>query len=121
MVGVGVSTTPVERSLPAPNYTRDTLCHLADIHTEHSFELLVGADTMEQVHLWHKWDEIVDRFDPIIVGREGYPAREDAPTFPGFSSTEVRERLSQGLGVDHLVPSTILGDLDDLYGKGRGR
>ena len=120
VIGGGVSTCSVEHSLPAPNYTWDTLCHLADAHTDHVFELLVGADTLQQVHLWHRWVDIADRFGPIIVGRQGYPDRDDAPTFPDFSSTEVRDRLAQGLPVGHLVPSTILGELDALYGKEGG-
>ncbi len=117
VVGDGVSTCDVERSLPAPNYTWDTLSHLRTKYEQHSFALLVGADTLEQVHLWHRWSDIAEQFDPIIVGREGYPARDDAPTFPGFSSTQVRGLLAEGREVGHLVPARILEQIDGLYGS----
>ena len=118
IIGEGVSTCDVERLLPAPNYTWDTLTHLQDQYQEHTFVLLVGADTLDQVHLWHRWNDIAEHFEPIVVGREGYPKREDAPTFPGFSSTEVRARLAEGLAVDHLVPASILEQIVGLYGSG---
>ncbi len=120
VVGGAVSTCDVERSLPAPNYTWDTLCHLRATYEQHSFALLAGADTLEQVHLWHRWKDIAEQFDPIIVGREGYPSREDAPTFPGFSSTQVRALLAEGGRVDHLVPARILDQIGGLYGSESG-
>lgn len=98
----------IEAELPTPNYTFDTLSELSRRHPEHSFRLVIGADNLEQRHLWHRWEDIAAGFDPIVVGRAGYAEIPDAPTFPGVSSTQVRRLLAAGSPVDHLVPLAVL-------------
>lgn len=108
-LGPGVEASDVERRLPSPSFTVDTLAHLAQAHPEHRFRLVVGADVLPQVDAWRRWDEIEARFDPIIVGRQGYPAPGDRPSvdFPAVSSSDVRRRLCAGDPVDHLVPQAV--------------
>ena len=93
----------VERDLPVPSYSIVTLRHLASQHPEHSFRLVVGADVLGQLPKWRDWSAIASDFDPIIVGRAGYPPVPDAVSFPDISSTEIRHRLATGAPVDHLV------------------
>lgn len=107
-VGPWVRVSEIEASLPTPSYTIDTMDTIAAAHPMHSFRLVVGADVLPTVSAWKRWDAIVDRYAPIVVGRVGWPDIQDAPTFPGISSTEVRHRVAGGLPVDHLVPSRVL-------------
>lgn len=106
-VGSFVSVCGVEAELPAPSYTIDTLTHLAQRHPEHRFRLVVGADVLPQTPRWKAWDAIAARFDPIVVGRGGYPPIDGAPTFPEVSSTDVRSRLAAGQPIDGLVPAAV--------------
>jgi len=110
-LGVGVAVCDIERHLPAPSFTIDTLRHLAAMHAEHTFRLVVGADVLPQVGAWRSWDEIADRFAPIVVGRQGYPAPEGRASvdFPAVSSSEVRDRLRDGRPVEHLVTAGVRG------------
>ena len=107
-LGPWTQVCTIEATMPSPSYTFDTLEALAAKHPEHSFRLVIGADNLAQRHLWHRWSDIEAGYDPIVVGRAGYPPVPDAPTFPGVSSTVVRERLAQGLSVAHLVPAAVL-------------
>ncbi len=102
-----VSVCEAERDLPVPSYTIDTLDHLAAAHPEHRFRLVVGADLLPDTPRWKAWDRIVARFDPIVVGRAGYPCPPDAVAFPGVSSTEIRARLADGRPVDHLLTAGV--------------
>jgi nicotinic acid mononucleotide adenylyltransferase len=89
---------------------------LRQAHPEDDFSLVVGADTLEQVQLWHRWEDISREFTPIVVGRQGHPAVEGAPCFPDISSSEVRDLLGSGRAVDHLVPAVLVEHLAALYG-----
>ena len=93
--GDGVLVNDVERHLPVPSYTIDTLEHLAERNPTHQFRLVVGADILGQVDGWKQWDRIEEIFSPIVVGRTGYPSPDGVPCFPEISSTAVRQCLSE--------------------------
>ena len=103
-----IKVSAVEGDLPAPNYTYDTLCHLRTTWRAHDFSLVIGSDVLEQVHLWHRWEDIEAQFSPIVVGREGFPGGASGPIFPGVSSSDIRERLSRDESVEGLVHASVL-------------
>lgn len=113
-VGPAVAVCGIEAELPTPSYTIDTLGHLAAAHPEHSFRLVVGADVLEQRHAWKGWDRIEREFDPVVVGRQGYPAPRDRPSvdFPGVSSSDIRARLASGQPIRHLVTRRVAALLE---------
>jgi nicotinate-nucleotide adenylyltransferase len=111
-----VVVSEVERELPQPSYSLQTLRHLQKLHKEHSFHLVVGADVLLEVDAWHRWDLIMSEFPPIIVGRVGYEPVERAPQFPQISSTEIRSLLAAGKDVSHLVASASVKSVVGLYG-----
>lgn len=111
-LGPWAQVCTIEATLPTPSYSIDTLQALRAAHPDHSFRLVIGADNLAQRHLWHRWPDIEAQFDPIVVGRAGYPEVDDAPTFPGVSSTDVRARLADGRSVVHLIPAQVLALLE---------
>lgn len=98
----------VERDLEGPSYTIRTLDALQRRHPDHRFRWVMGADALPTVHLWREWDRIARDYAPIVAGRAGWPELPDAPTFPGVSSTQIRDLLRQGRPVDHLVDASVL-------------
>ncbi len=114
-----VSVCDIERALPAPSYTIQTLRLLRERHPEHRFRLVIGADILPQTSLWRSWDRIEAEFPPIVVGRGGYPPVEGAPRFPAISSTGIRRRLRAGEPVDHLVNASVLPLLEDCWSTAR--
>lgn len=117
-VGPWVKVDPIEATLPTPSYTIDTLDTLASRHPGHSFRLVVGADILDSVAQWKRWDAVCARYAPIVVGRAGYPVPPDAVVFPEVSSTDVRRRLRAGEPADHLVPAGVLAIGREAYGPG---
>ena len=102
-----VQVVDVEARLPTPSYTLHTLRALASENPEHRLRLVVGADVLDQTDHWHAWATIQREFEPVVVGRVGWPPVANAPSFPGVSSTEIRQRLAAGLPVDHLVTAGV--------------
>ena len=114
-LSVPVRVCDVESQLPVPSYSIDTLDHLARSHPSHEFRLVVGADILDQTDQWKRWDEIEEKYAPLVVGREGYPAPGGVPVFPAVSSTEVRRRLAAGSPVDDLVTPAVLAALQESH------
>ena len=111
-LGPSVSVSRIEGELPSPSYTIETLEHLSEQLPENRLRLVVGADVLEQTHLWRDWDRILERFMPIVVGRGGYPPVDGTPTFPEVSSSDIRRRLAGGQPIEHLVPGRVLDLLE---------
>jgi len=114
-LGPRVRVCDVEGHLPSPSYTLDTLRHLSDRHPGRAFRLVIGADNLPDLPKWKGWDDIAAEFDPIVVGRQGFPVPEGAVAFPEVSSTEIRRRVAAGDPVDHLVPDRVLREMGALY------
>lgn len=106
--GDRVRVSDVERTLPVPSYTVDTLDHLSRAHPSAQFRLVVGADILGQVDGWKRWDRIAAEYAPVVVGREGYPSPDGVPCFPEISSTMVRQGLSEGRDVSGFLTPEVL-------------
>lgn len=111
----GARVCTIESELPRPSYTIDTLGALAARHRGHAFRLVVGADVLGEVGKWKDWAGLSARFDPIVVGRQGFPTPPGAIDFPGVSSTEIRARAARGEGLEHLVPAVIRDRVAALF------
>ena len=78
-----------------------------------SFRLVIGTDILGETHKWYRWDELVKRAPPIIVGRTGFAlppnVSETGVVMPEISATRVRELLRAGdPHVSSLVPREVL-------------
>lgn len=116
LLGPRVRVCAIERRMPTPSFTIDTLRRLAQEHPDATLRLVLGADNAPDLPKWKDWEAIESGFAPILVGRQGWPTPEGAVDFPGVSSTEVRSRLATGRPVDHLVPAPVLPLLHGIYG-----
>lgn len=105
----------IELTMPRPSYTIDTLRKLAELYPADRFRLIIGGDNFEIFAKWKDYQEIIERFSPIVYPREGYrmPAATDpdftpleAPLFP-LSSTGIRELLKEGKEADGLIPAEV--------------
>jgi nicotinate-nucleotide adenylyltransferase len=100
----------------AESRTLYTLEHLATTHPDHAFRLLVGADILHEAAKWYRWDEVCRRAPPIVIGRGGVEAMQNAThselSMPAVSSTEVRRRIDAGEDASGLVSRSVLGYID---------
>jgi nicotinate-nucleotide adenylyltransferase len=102
-----------------PHYSIDTIQRvLREGPPGQRLFFLIGADAFAEIHLWHRWREIFDLVEFIVVSRPGSePAASTTP--PGacvhwfgevevpISSTRVREKLTAGEAVDEWVPAEV--------------
>jgi nicotinate-nucleotide adenylyltransferase len=96
------------------SHTLDLVDHA--IAAGHAPRLVIGADILRDAAKWHRWDDVVARAPPIVVGRGGHPPPDGgisaapAPvTMPEISATHVRDLLARGdSGAAGLVPRDVL-------------
>jgi nicotinate (nicotinamide) nucleotide adenylyltransferase len=125
----GVETSAFEFTMPRPSYTIDTLNALQAKFPDDEFYLVTGGDNWQIFSKWRNSDEILAKYHLLIYPRLGYDVvipdelkdrvtLVDAPIIE-ISSTEVRERLSNGQSVRYYVPDEVLAYIErkNLYCK----
>lgn len=105
-----LAVSDFESKHTVPTYTLETLQALTLGKSRDDVYLLVGTDTAERMKRWPSYDRILRIAHVVSFGREGAKGNIEAPTWP-HSSTEVRDRILKGQGIEHLVPKAIVTDL----------
>lgn len=89
--GLHVDARELERI--GPSYTVDTLAAIRDeLGAGASIAWVVGADSLVQLHRWHRWRELFDLAHVIAVGRPGHVLD---PTAAGSEARDfLRDRVA---------------------------
>ena len=105
-----------EFHMPRPSYMYDTLMAMRRDYPDRDFVLLIGGDNWTMFNRWYRWEDILHNFRIIIYPRQGSDI--DISTLPAnvrlvetelynISSTEIRDKISKGEDITHLVPEAI--------------
>jgi nicotinate-nucleotide adenylyltransferase len=66
-----IKISNLEKDLPKPSYTLQTILHLKAQHPDKTFFLCLGEDSLQSFHKWHKYDEILEECMLLVVDRPG--------------------------------------------------
>ena len=125
----GFDCSDIERHRSGKSYTFDTLGELSAAGIYGDVLLLIGSDSLRQLHLWYRARELVRNYGLIVYPRPDEPVAESelrehwtaretavllkslmvsAPEFP-VSSTRIREMVKKdGVGsVSAFVPRPV--------------
>lgn len=101
------------------SYTIDSARHFRDQFPNDELYWIIGGDQLPKLGQWKDIEKLAQLVDFIFLERPGHPARE-AASIPGLnlhrcdghlieiSSTELRERIRQGLSLDYFVPHSAI-------------
>lgn len=108
------------------SYSIDTLHRLSLLHPNDSLVFIQGADIPNELHKWHRAEELHKYCSFAIAARRGYPTAqlEDRIArltetlhldieyadmdLPEVSSTDIRRRLACGESCQGMVPEAVL-------------
>jgi nicotinate-nucleotide adenylyltransferase len=117
----------VELQRGGVSYTIDSLKEVGSRFPRAELFLMVGSDTLMELHAWKSIDEILTRCRFIVFARPGYDldrlsadALRLADPWPerllqnacqirqiDVSATEIRHRVAEGLSIRYLVPQVV--------------
>ncbi len=111
--GVVASSLEIERG--GLTYTVETLEAFRDGNPGDSLHLILGSDAAGALDTWHRFDEIAEMAEVVVVDRPGSlglrpPVRHRVVACPllDVSSSQVREWADAGWPLDGLVPPAAL-------------
>ena len=106
-----VSVSDFESTLDGENRTIDTMIALEKTYPDHRFSLIIGTDILAERDQWKQFDQLVERYPLVLLGRQNHPAPANAvssPPLPDVSSTEIRARIEANKSYDDLVPASVI-------------
>ncbi len=128
-----VRISRIELDGPDTSYTIETLERFGQYEQLENVNLyyLIGADNLQEIHLWKEPERILELARIVVLRRPGYqafPAKFpstdqllflDSPRIT-ISSTEIRKRLRHGFTVEDMIPQSVLHLIEQyqLYRKG---
>lgn len=122
--------TDFELARGGTSYTVDTVTELKRVYPATEFSYIVGADMVMYLPKWRRIGDLIRLVRFIGVARPGFvlrldeldpPLRERISIVPmplmEISSTEIRQRIREGLSVRYLVNAPVLDymEVNRLY------
>jgi nicotinate-nucleotide adenylyltransferase len=112
----GLSRIEIERT--GPSFTVDTVRELQAQRPGIKWYLIIGQDQYAGFHTWHRWKELIGLVTLAIANRPdallsadpqvlGIAHEAVALPMMDISSTDIRERIAKGQGIQDLVPATV--------------
>jgi len=105
--GLPIRVTAIEREL-GTRYTVDTLRKLGHRFPERDFIWLMGADNLQQFHLWRDWRGIARTVPIAVVGRPGYDGEARAARAMGWLRRFVRPASQARHWTEWRTPALVL-------------
>ena len=116
----------IEKELPPPSYTAETLAELHRRHPGHDFHLILGADSVPDLPGWYEPRRVVGQAGLVVVPRPGAElwtadrlagalgldvgaVRMQVVEGPliGIASRELRRAVADGRSVRYQVPRAV--------------
>jgi nicotinate-nucleotide adenylyltransferase len=109
-----LKTSDVEFKLPRPSYTIDTLTYLTEKYPTHSFSVIMGSDSMQNIARWKNHELLLNNYPFYIYQRPNFIVNDlpgkiqilNAPLLE-ISSTEIRKLLKADKSIRYLVPEPV--------------
>lgn len=117
---VNLKVSDIEFHLPKPSYTIDTLIHLHEKYPQHTFIIIMGSDSLQNLPKWKNADIINKNYEIYVYLRPGFPVNEldhpkvkvlDAPLLQ-ISSTYIRDCIRKKQSIRFLVPDTVMHEIE---------
>lgn len=115
-----LKASDVEFKLPRPSYTIDTLTYLQEKYPQHSFSIIMGSDSFQNLPRWKNFGLLVKNYPFIIYKRRGFEVADtfkanitllEAPMLE-ISATEIRDNIKSGKTIRYLVPEKTREEIE---------
>ncbi|MBP6432425.1 MAG: nicotinate-nucleotide adenylyltransferase [Ferruginibacter sp.] len=112
---VKLKASNVEFKLPKPSYTVDTLTYLKEKYPQHTFHIIMGSDSFQNLDKWKNYEQIIKHHHLYVYKRPGFKivntinatvVELNAPLLD-ISSTHIRKLIAAKKSIRFLVPDSV--------------
>jgi nicotinate-nucleotide adenylyltransferase len=112
----------IEFRLPKPSYTITTLTYLQEKYPQHSFSVIMGSDSLQNLDKWKNAEQIMENYPIYVYTRPGFPIVPHqikelhsltAPLLE-ISATHIRELIAKGKSIRFLVPDVVCDEIESV-------
>lgn len=129
LVNVAIENDPflkasdIEFHLPRPSYTIDTLTYLEEKYPQHTFSIIMGSDSLQNIREWKNYERLLAEHSLYIFKRPGFEI--DNLVFNGaniipvnaplleISSTQIRKMIKERIPVRYMIPDAVAKEIED--------
>ena len=111
----------IEFKLPKPSYTINTLTYLVEKYPDHSFSVIMGSDSFQNISRWKNYEQLLKNYPIYIYPRSGSSEIEKytnarvtvvkAPILE-ISATQIRNNIKEGKSIRFLVPDKVREEIE---------
>ena len=98
----------IEKNLPSPNYSIDTLEYLKKKYNSHNFSLITGNDNMQKFTTWKEYDKIVANHEIYV-----YPRKSSLSSFT-HENINYFEAPNINISASNIRKDIVNNQIDDL-------
>lgn len=122
-----IKVSDIEFQLPTPSFTIQTLDTLEKKFPEHNFSIVMGQDSVENLHTWKKYEDILKyriyyyprssgNAKDIVVDTKSISKLSDAPIIE-LSSTQLRADIRNNTSIRFRTPDKVVNFIfsNNLY------
>jgi nicotinate-nucleotide adenylyltransferase len=115
-----LKSSTIEFSLPTPSYTIDTLTYLDEKYPMYKFSIIIGSDSLQNLHKWKNYEQLVNKYQILVYERPEFKVEHklgesivllQAPLLD-ISSTRIREMIKKGESIKFLVPDVVKDEIE---------
>lgn len=116
MVGAAIADEPrfalepMELERGAPSYAVETVEALRARDVDGAFYFLVGEDNVTRLHTWHRFNELKEMVQFVVLDRTGLETEHAYPIIRrhvDISATDIRNRVASRQSIRYLVPTVV--------------
>jgi nicotinate-nucleotide adenylyltransferase len=118
----------IEFKLPRPSYTIDTLVYLSEKYPQHTFSVIIGSDSYQNLPKWKNTEIILTDYSIYVYQRPAFEQKQakeknvrflTAPLLD-ISATFIRKAVQEGKSIRYLVPEKVREEIErNNYYKGQ--
>ncbi len=116
-----LKASDIEFRLPRPSYTIDTLTYLSEKFPNHSFSVIMGSDSYQNLEAWKNYQLLIQHYPIIVYERPGFPPQKKysegrieilkAPLLE-ITSTYIRKTVREGKSIRYLVTDKVREEIE---------
>jgi nicotinate-nucleotide adenylyltransferase len=106
----GFTIDPMELQRPPPSYAIETMEALRAREPGTQFFYLIGEDNVARLETWHRFPELAQMVQFVVLDRSGLKTEHPYPTIRrhlDISATKIRNRVASGRSIRYLVPPSV--------------